>query len=66
MTLVEVFRIGSYWVVAQVDEFIVDLLGVVICGGESYVALVVEPDCEGVEVCGDYPLSDVEFSALDD
>lgn len=48
------------------DEFIVDLLGVVICGGESYVALVVEPDCEGVEVCGDYPLSDVEFSALDD
>lgn len=62
----KILWIGSNWVITEMDKFVPNLFGIIICSWESYVAFIIYPNSQWVKVCSNDPLADVEFSALDD
>lgn len=53
-------------IIRQMDEFIIYVLSIVVEDWKPYVAFLVAPDNQGIEIGNQNPLPDVEFSFADD
>ena len=59
--LIIVFGVFGNGVVGEVGVLVADFRVFVVLSSESDVALLIEPDCQGIPVGDQYPLPDVEL-----
>lgn len=58
---IKIFIISSNWIICQMNKFVMHLFWIIVNGWKSYIALVVYPYSQRVEICHQNPLSYVKF-----